>query len=121
MPRAPDSAVLERLYRTIAGRRRGDPARSYTAKLFADGAERIAKKVAEEGVEAAFAAAAGDPKALVRESADVIYHLMVAWANARIAPGAVYAELVRREGTSGLTEKAARTSRSIKRPRRPTT
>ena len=118
MPRAADSAVLERLYRTIASRRRGDPARSYTARLFADGTESIAKKLAEEGVEAALAAAAGDRKALVRESADVIYHLMVAWANARVAPRAVYAELARREGTSGLAEKAARPA---KRPRRRST
>jgi phosphoribosyl-ATP pyrophosphohydrolase len=111
MARAPDSAVLERLYRTIASRRRADPAASYTAKLFADGTDRIAKKLGEEGVEAALAAAAGDRKALVRESADVLYHLLVAWAHAGIAPGAVYAELARREGTSGLVEKAARTKK----------
>lgn len=112
MPRTRESAVLERLYRTIARRRGGDPAQSYTAKLFADGAERIAKKLGEEGVEAALAAASGDRAALVRESADVLYHLLVAWANARILPGDVYAELARREGISGVDEKAARTGKT---------
>jgi phosphoribosyl-ATP pyrophosphohydrolase len=111
MVRAPDSAVLERLYRTVASRRRADPAGSYTAGLFAGGAERIAKKLGEEGLEAALATAAGDRRALVRESADLLYHLLVAWAHARVAPGAVYAELARREGTSGLAEKAARTKK----------
>jgi phosphoribosyl-ATP pyrophosphohydrolase len=112
MPRSLDSAVLERLYRTIVSRRVGDPARSYTAKLFADGAERIAKKLGEEGVEAALATVSGDRAALVRESADVLYHLLVAWAHADIAPADVYAELVRREGTSGVVEKAARAGKS---------
>jgi phosphoribosyl-ATP pyrophosphohydrolase len=109
MPRLPDSAVLDRLYRTIASRRGGDPATSYTAKLFAGGDERIAKKLGEEGVEAALAAASGDTGALVKESADVLYHLLVAWAHADVAPDAVYAELARREGASGIAEKAART------------
>ncbi len=113
MPRTPNSAILERLYRTIASRRGADPSTSYTAKLFADGAERIAKKLGEEGVEAALAAASGDRAALVRESADVLYHLMVAWANARIPPGKVYAELARREGTSGVAEKAARGAKIV--------
>jgi len=112
MPRTRDSAVLERLYRTITRRRGGDPAQSYTAKLLAEGTERIAKKLGEEGVEAALAAVSGNRAALVRESADVLYHLLVAWANAEIRPGEVYAELARREGTSGVVEKAARTAKT---------
>jgi phosphoribosyl-ATP pyrophosphohydrolase len=100
--------VLTRLAATIRSRRGADPATSYTAQLLAGGAPLIAKKLGEEGVEAALAAQSGDDEALVRESADVLYHLLVAWTGADIAPERVWDELARREGTSGVAEKRAR-------------
>ena len=103
-----DIDVLERLFAVIEGRRGADPASSYTAKLFADGAEKIAQKLGEEAVEAVIAAAARDPERLAAESADLLYHLLVAWAEAGLAPGDVWAELARREGVSGIEEKNAR-------------
>ena len=110
-PARADAEVLERLFATIKSRRGADAAKSYTAELFAGGAERIAKKLGEEGIEAVLATQAGDRKALVHESADVLYHLLVAWANAGIAPEKVWAELARREGTSGIAEKKSRGKR----------
>ena len=103
-----DIDVLERLFAVIEGRRGADPASSYTAKLFADGADKIAQKLGEEAVEAVIAAAARDPERLAAESADLLYNLLVAWAEAGLAPGDVWAELARREGVSGIEEKNAR-------------
>jgi phosphoribosyl-ATP pyrophosphohydrolase len=104
------SGILDRLYATILERRNGDPASSYTAKLFAEGPARIAKKLGEEGVEAAIAGALGDPKALAEESADLIFHLLVLWARLGVRPADVYEILSAREGRSGLDEKRARHS-----------
>lgn len=101
-------AVLDRLWRTIAGRRGADPETSYTARLFAAGRARIAQKLGEEAVEAVIASLAERPAALIGESADLLYHLLVLWADAGILPAEVAAELERREGTSGLAEKRAR-------------
>ena len=100
--------VLERLFSLIESRKGGDPASSYTAKLLAEGKGRIAKKLGEEATETVIAAAAGTPAEIVRESADLLYHLLVLWAAAEVKPADVWAELARREGTSGLAEKAAR-------------
>jgi phosphoribosyl-ATP pyrophosphohydrolase len=101
--------ALDRLFATIAARRAaGDTASSYTAKLLAAGVEKCAKKFGEEAVEAVIAATAQDKTALTAESADVLYHLMVLWAAAGIAPDDVYVELERRQAQSGLAEKAAR-------------
>ena len=108
MSKAADSQVLERLYATIRARKGASAKTSYTASLFAGGKARIARKLGEEGLEAVLATQAGDRKGLVSESADVLYHLLVAWADAGIAPGKVWAELVRREGTSGIEEKKSR-------------
>lgn len=104
--------VLERLHGVIEARRDGDTGRSYTAQLLADGLPRIAKKLGEEAMETVIAGAAGDAPATVRESADLLYHLLVLWAAAGITPDQVAAELARREGTSGLDEKAARGSKA---------
>jgi phosphoribosyl-ATP pyrophosphohydrolase len=101
-------ALLDELYSLIESRRGGDPDTSYTAKLLAKGREHCAKKLGEEGVEAALAAASGDRKALAAESADVLFHLLVALAANRVPLGDVAAELLRRKGVSGLAEKAAR-------------
>ena len=99
---------LDRLFATIAARKGVDAQTSYTAKLLAAGVEKCAKKFGEEAVEAVIAATAKDSKALTSESADVLYHLLVLWAAAGIAPDDVYAELKRREAQSGLEEKASR-------------
>lgn len=102
--------ALERLWRTIESRRGADPAISYTARLFARGTAKIAQKLGEEAVEAVIEGVRGDPAALVGESADVLYHLLVLWAAAGIGPADVAAEMTRREGVSGLNEKKRRKS-----------
>ena len=100
--------ILQRLYDTIAARKTADPGSSYTAKLLHQGRSVIAKKMGEEAVETAIAAVGNDSDAVVAESADLIYHLLVLWADCGIEPSEVWAKLAAREGTSGLAEKAAR-------------
>jgi phosphoribosyl-ATP pyrophosphohydrolase len=109
--KAPDISVLARLQSVIEQRRGADEGGSYTARLLAGGVPRVAQKLGEEAVETVIAASRGDDAALVRESADLLYHLFVLWAAAGIEPAAVWAELARREGVSGLDEKAARGDR----------
>jgi phosphoribosyl-ATP pyrophosphohydrolase len=104
----PDATALDRLYATVASRRGADPATSYTAKLLAAGTARIAKKLGEEAIETVIEAIRRDPKALVAESADLLYHLMVLWADAGVAPTDVWAALEKRQGMSGIAEKASR-------------
>ena len=106
----PNGAVLDRLYAVVESRRGADPAISYSARLLSRGTAKVAQKFGEEAVECLIAAMAADRTALVAESADVLYHLMVLWAAAEVRPEQVWAELRRREGTSGLAEKAARGS-----------
>jgi phosphoribosyl-ATP pyrophosphohydrolase len=100
--------VLQRLYDTIAARRTSDPGSSYTAKLLHQGRSVIAKKMGEEAVETAIAAVASDSDAVVAESADLLYHLLVLWVDCGVEPEEVWKKLAAREGTSGLAEKAAR-------------
>jgi phosphoribosyl-ATP pyrophosphohydrolase len=102
---------IDKLFATIAARRKADPKSSYTAQLLAQGVQKCAKKFGEEAVEAALAAVSKDKKALAAESADVLYHLLVLWAASGITPDDVYAALKAREGQSGLAEKAARKKR----------
>jgi phosphoribosyl-ATP pyrophosphohydrolase len=99
---------LDRLYNQIVSRKGADPKVSYTARLINDGIAKCAKKLGEEGVEAALAGALGDHKGLVSESADLLYHLLVVWAVVGVKPDEVYAELKARETKSGLDEKASR-------------
>lgn len=99
---------LERLFATIQARRSADPADSYTAGLLAKGPMKIAKKLGEEGVEAALAGAAGTLDELAGESADLLYHLLVLWTVRGLDPQLVWKELAKRDGKSGLAEKAAR-------------
>lgn len=99
---------LDRLFETIAARRGADPDTSWTAKLLAGGVERCAKKFGEEAVETILAAAGGSKSALVAESADALYHLLVLWAACGIEPDQVWQTLASREGRSGLEEKASR-------------
>ncbi|NBC35150.1 phosphoribosyl-ATP diphosphatase [Novosphingobium sp. FSY-8] len=101
-------ATLARLEATIAQRRQADPSTSYVAKLSARGTPKIAQKVGEEAVESVIAAMADDRAGLIGESADLLFHLMVLWADKGVALADVCAELDRREGTSGIAEKASR-------------
>ena len=103
-----DVTVLTRLYETIQSRKGGDPDASHTARLFAKGRGKIAKKLGEESVETVIAALTEDDHALASESADLLYHLLVLWAERDIDPQQVWEILEAREGTSGLAEKAAR-------------
>lgn len=100
--------VLEQLTSTIAARRQADPASSYVASLFAKGRSKIAQKVAEEGAELAIAAVSEGRDKIVSEAADVLFHLLVLLEQAEIGLDEVLAELKRREGLSGLDEKASR-------------
>src|SRR5215472_17150385 len=100
--------VLDRLWDVINARRGGDSQTSYTARLFLRGRAKIAQKLGEEAVELLIEAVRGDRAGLVGESADLLYHLLVLWADTGIAPGDVAAELERREGKSGLDEKRGR-------------
>jgi phosphoribosyl-ATP pyrophosphohydrolase len=100
--------ILQRLYDTIAARKTADPGSSYTARLLHEGRARIAKKMGEEAVETAIAAVGNDSDAVVAESADLIYHLLVLWADCGVTPEEVWKKLAAREGISGLAEKAAR-------------
>lgn len=100
--------TLPRLERIIAERRKADPQASYVAQLHARGLPVIARKVGEEAVEAAVAALAGEREELVGEAADLIFHLMVLLSAKEIPLDEVLTELDRREGVSGLDEKASR-------------
>ena len=100
--------TLDRLAATIQSRKGADPESSWTAKLLAKGPEKCAEKFGEEAVEAIIEAVKGDRAKLTLEAADVLYHLLVMLAARDVALADVLAELDRREGTSGIAEKAAR-------------
>tara|TARA_B100000378_G_scaffold9909_1_gene8407 strand:- start:57 stop:386 length:330 start_codon:yes stop_codon:yes gene_type:complete len=101
-------ATLHQLEQTIRQRRDADPAASYVARLTAKGRAKIAQKVGEEAVETVIAAMADDRPGAVGESADLLFHLLVLLADLDISLDAVLDELDRREGVSGIAEKAAR-------------
>jgi len=101
--------TLTRLEATIAQRLTASSETSYVAKLHSKGLAKIAQKVGEEATETVIAALAGDAAELVGEAADLLFHLMVLLAEKGVPLEAVLAELDRREGTSGIAEKAART------------
>ncbi len=105
---ASGAAVLDRLFAVVQNRRDADPAVSHSARLLSRGPAKVAQKFGEEAVECLIEAVAGNPDALIAESADVLYHLIVLWVSAGVVPEAVWAELERREGISGVVEKAAR-------------
>lgn len=102
------SDILNRLASTIAARRGADPAASHTAAMLAKGPAKCAEKFGEEAIEAIIEAAKGDQAALTREAADVLYHLIVMLEAAGVKLADVLAELERREGRSGIAEKASR-------------
>ena len=100
--------VLDELFATIEARKGADPSTSHSAKLMSRGMPKVAQKFGEEAVECLIEAVSGNKDALVAESADVLYHLMVVWVAAGVAPAEVWAELERRKGISGIAEKASR-------------
>lgn len=100
--------ILATLETVIRARRAGDPASSYVAKLTASGRAKIAQKLGEEAVEAAIAAVQDDRAGLTGEAADLVFHLLVLLADMDLSLDDVRAELARREGVSGIDEKASR-------------
>jgi len=101
-------SALERLAATIVARKTADPESSWTARLLARGPEKCAEKFGEEAVEAIIEAVRGDRARLTTEAADVLYHLLVMLAARDVTLADVLTELARREGTSGIAEKASR-------------
>ena len=104
----PGSAVLDRLWSVVMSRRTAEPAVSHSARLLSRGTAKVAQKFGEEAVECLIEAVAGNRDAVIAESADVLYHLLVLWVACDIRPDEVWEELKRREGISGIAEKAAR-------------
>jgi phosphoribosyl-ATP pyrophosphohydrolase len=100
--------ALTRLAATIDARKDADPESSWTAKLLAKGPEKCAEKFGEEAIEAVIEAVKGDSAGLTSEAADVVYHLLVMCAARGVTLTDILAELERREGTSGVAEKASR-------------
>ncbi|WP_170554110.1 phosphoribosyl-ATP diphosphatase [Ruegeria conchae] len=101
-------SILHDLAATIEARKGADPESSWTAKLLAKGPEKCAEKFGEEAVEAIIEAVKNDKDGLTAEAADVLYHLLVMLASRDVALDDVLAELARRQGLSGIAEKAAR-------------
>ncbi len=109
MTKVADATILDRLWETVEARRRsGDVQTSHSARLMARGTPKVAQKLGEEAVECVIEATQGNRLGTVLESADLLYHLLVVWVDAGIRPEEVWAELARRQGISGIAEKAAR-------------
>jgi phosphoribosyl-ATP pyrophosphohydrolase len=100
--------VLSRLARVLEERKGADPQSSYVAKLYAQGLDAILKKIGEEAAETILAAKSGNPSQVVYETADLWFHSLVLLAQQGLKPEDVLNELARREGVSGLEEKAGR-------------
>jgi phosphoribosyl-ATP pyrophosphohydrolase len=109
------SDSLERLYKSVLALQKGDPQLSRTTRLMRSGRAKIAKKMAEEAVEVVVDVMRGDREAAMRESADLLYHLVVLWADAGIRPQDVWAEMDRRERLLGIAEKPPK-SLSLEQP-----
>jgi phosphoribosyl-ATP pyrophosphohydrolase len=105
---APMADTLQKLETTILARRAADPSSSYVARLTARGRAKIAQKIGEEATEVVIAAMQDDPAALTGEAADLLFHLLILLADAGVPLDDVLTELDRRQGVSGLTEKAGR-------------
>lgn len=103
--------TLDRLWTTVVERRSADPSESHSARLLSRGTAKVAQKFGEEAVECLIEAVAKNPAAVITESADVLYHLVVLWVAAGVDPAEVWSELQRREGVSGIAEKASRTKK----------
>ncbi|WP_439578305.1 phosphoribosyl-ATP diphosphatase [Elioraea sp.] len=114
-PPVPDGTILDRLFATVEQRKGTDPALSHSARLLSRGTAKVAQKLGEEAVEAVIETTRGNRDGVIAESADLLYHLMVVWVDAGIRPETVWAELERRQGTSGIAEKAARAQPVVRR------
>jgi phosphoribosyl-ATP pyrophosphohydrolase len=113
VPSESGAVVLDRLWSVVTNRRDADPAISHSARLLSRGTSKVAQKFGEEAVECLIEAVRGDRDAVIAESADVLYHLVVVWVSTGVAPEEVWAELMRREGVSGIAEKASRAQTSL--------
>src|ERR671939_842050 len=113
------SDSLERLYLAVLAARDLDPATSRTARLFQRGPSKMAKKLAEEAIEVVIDAVNGDAKAVVRESADLLYNLTVLWASAGVLPADVWREMQRREHLLGIAEKLPKSTVKLPKPASP--
>jgi phosphoribosyl-ATP pyrophosphohydrolase len=102
------SDILDRLAESIESRKDGDPQRSYVARLLAQGEDAVLKKIGEEATETVMAGKSGDRLRIVNETADLWFHCLIALAHYGLGPRDILAELRRREGISGIDEKAAR-------------
>jgi phosphoribosyl-ATP pyrophosphohydrolase len=109
------SDSIERLYQAVIAAKDLDPAMSRTARLFQRGPAKMAKKLAEEAIEVVIDAVAGNPDAVVRESADLLYNLTVLWASAGVRPDHVWREMERREHMLGIAEKLPKSA--VKMPK----
>ena len=101
---------IDTLFDTIKSRQGDNPETSYTAQLFEGGVEKITRKIGEESTEVIVAALRETPAHVVSESADLLYHLMVLWAEQDITPDDVFEELASRAGASGIEENNSRDS-----------
>ncbi len=111
--------AIDRLHQAVLAAREGEAAGSRTAKLLAEGIAKMAKKVAEEAVEVGLDAVRGDREQVIRESADLMYNLVVLWTEAGIAPEDVWAVMVRREQLYGIAEKLAKPKPATPKPATP--
>ena len=122
MTQSDTATILARLADTLESRlpqNGGDPSSSYTAKLLARGPDSFLKKIGEEATELVMAAKDNTPERIISETADLWFHCLVALAHYGLRPEQVLAELARREGTSGLSEKASRPDSGTPKARRP--
>ncbi len=110
------SDSLERLYQAVLAARDLDPASSRTARLLQRGPAKMAKKMAEEAIEVAIDTVSGNPEAVVRESADLLYNLTVLWAAMGLQPADIWAEMERREHLLGIAEKLPKSPVKVTKP-----
>jgi phosphoribosyl-ATP pyrophosphohydrolase len=103
------SSRIKRLYEAVEGERSRSPARSKTARLMSLGRDKMAQKLGEEAVEVVICATRGDREQLIPESVDLLYHLVVLWAELGVKPADIWAEMDRREEALGLAEKLPKT------------
>ncbi|WP_020590455.1 phosphoribosyl-ATP diphosphatase [Kiloniella laminariae] len=102
------ATILDELYKVVLSRKGDDASQSHTANLFSKGIHKISQKVGEEAVEVVIEAVAGPREGVISESADLLYHMMVLWAERGIQPAEVWSALEGRKGISGIAEKASR-------------
>jgi phosphoribosyl-ATP pyrophosphohydrolase len=103
-----DKDIIDQVFATILSRQAADPQKSYVASLHKKGLRKIAEKVGEEAVETVVAAVGRNDKEVIAESADLLFHMMVLWAELGLSPNDIRDELARREGISGIDEKNSR-------------